>query len=80
MMKSWADKWEKNNWTKSDGNEVLNIDLVKKLYYYSKNINIEFRHVRSHKKEPNKSDPKYYIWYGNMKADQLAVDAANLIN
>ena len=80
MMKSWANKWAKNNWKKSDGNEVLNLDLVKTLYYYSKSINIEFRHVRSHKKEPQKSDPKYRIWYGNMKADQLAVNAAHLIN
>ena len=78
-MKSWADKWEKNDWKKSDGNEVLNLDLVKKLYYYSKNLNIEFIHVRSHTKEPPKNDPKYKIWYGNMQADRLAVEASNLI-
>ena len=79
MMKSWADKWIKNNWKKSDGKEVLNLDLVKKLYFYSKNLNIEFKHVKSHTKEPPKSDPKYNIWYGNMQADRLAVEASNLI-
>jgi len=79
MMKSWADKWEKNDWKKSDGNEVLNLNLVKKLYYYSKNLNIEFIHVRSHTKEPPRNDPKYKIWYGNMQADRLAVEASNLI-
>ena len=79
MMKSWADKWVKNDWKKSDGKEVLNIDLVKKLYYYSKNLNVEFRHVRSHTKEPSKSDPNYKIWYGNMQADRLAVEASNLV-
>ena len=79
MMKSWAENWEKNNWIKSDGNEVLNLDLVKKLYYYSKNLNVEYNHIKSHKKEPSKSDPNYQYWYGNMQADKLAVEAANKI-
>jgi len=77
MLKLWAVNWEKKNWVKSDGNEVSNLELVKKLYYYSKNLDIEYRHVRSHTKEPNKSDPNYHIWYGNMQADKLAVEAAS---
>ena len=77
MLTSWAENWEKKNWIKSDGNEVLNLNLVKKLYYYSKNLNIEYRHVKSHTKEPKKSEPNYELWYGNMQADKLAVEAAN---
>ena len=79
MMNSWAINWEKNNWKKSDGKPVLNIDLVKLLYQYNNNYNIEFRHVKSHTREPDKKDPKYNLWYGNMNADKLAVKAANLI-
>lgn len=79
MMTKWAKNWEKNSWTKSNGKIVDNLELVKKLYYYSINFNITFRHVRSHKKEPNKSDPAYYIWYGNDQADKLAVSAAQSI-
>tara|TARA_B100001093_G_scaffold511673_2_gene580036 strand:+ start:252 stop:755 length:504 start_codon:yes stop_codon:yes gene_type:complete len=79
MINLWADKWKQNDWIKSDGNEVLNLDLVKKLYYYSKNLSIEYKHVKSHKKEPQKDDPKHYLWYGNMQADRLAVDAASKI-
>ena len=79
IMNKWAINWEKNNWTKSDGKIVDNIELVKKLYYYYQNGNIVFKHVRSHMKEPNKDDPNYKIWYGNDKADKLAVAAAQSI-
>ena len=79
MMTKWAKNWEKNNWTKSDGKTVDNLELVKKLYYYSINFNITFRHVRSHMKEPDRNDPNYNIWYGNDQADKLAVSAAQSI-
>ena len=78
-IQKWAINWEKNNWKKSDNKDVENIDLIKKLYYYSKNLKIDFRHVRSHQKEPNKDNPNYKIWYGNNQADRLAVEASNLI-
>jgi ribonuclease HI len=34
----WAKVWEKNNWKKADGKNVLNIELIKSLYYLSKNL------------------------------------------
>jgi|TARA_Y100000991_G_C21974951_1_gene351702 ribonuclease HI len=79
IVNEWAEKWEKNNWIKSDKKAVDNIELVKKLYYLSKNVNVEFKHCRSHQKEPNKDDKNYYIWFGNNEADKLAVSAAQLI-
>jgi ribonuclease HI len=79
IMTKWAINWEKNNWTKRDGKIVDNIELVKKLYYYYQTGNIVFRHVRSHMKEPEKNDPTYKMWYGNNKADKLAVSAAQSI-
>jgi len=80
IVTKWGINWEKNNWKKSDGKTVDNLELVKKLYYYSNNLNIKYIHVRSHTKEPKKDDPKYFTWYGNHMADQLAVNAAKSIN
>ena len=77
-INKWSKNWVKNNWKKSDGKQVDNIQLIKKLYYYSLNLKTKFIHVRSHQKEPEKSDPKYFIWYGNKKADELAVKGSNL--
>lgn len=75
---SWADKWKENKWKKSNGEDVLNIKLIKKLYFYYKNLNIEFFHVKAHLNEPeNKNTEDYKIWYGNFKADELANLAAD---
>ena len=77
-INTWAKGWEKNNWKKKDGKIIENINEIKKLYYYSQNLKIKFIHVRSHQKEPSKTDPKYFIWYGNKMADELAVNGSNL--
>ena len=70
---NWADKWKENKWKKSNGEIILNKKLIKKLYFYYKNLNIEFFHVKAHKKEPNnKLTEDYKLWYGNYMADKLA--------
>jgi len=74
-INDWAKKWEKNNWLKSDKTPVLNLDLVKPLYYLSKNLNVNFVHVPAHKTEPKKESEEYFNWYGNYWADKLAVNA-----
>lgn len=79
IAKEWAKKWEKNDWKKSNNKKVDNIDLVKKLYYYSLNLKIKFIHSKGHAKEPSKDDPNYHIWYGNHMADMLAVKASKSI-
>ena len=76
-INTWAKGWEKNNWKKKDGKTIENQNEIKKLYYYSLNLNTKFIHVRSHQKEPPISDPKYFIWYGNKMADELAVKGSN---
>ena len=45
----WMQKWKKNNWKKADGNEIANLDLVKKLdkLMTGKRI-IVFEHVEAH--------------------------------
>lgn len=72
----WCKNWQKNNWKKSNGDIIENLDLMKKLYEYSITLNIEYQHIRAHKKEPNKNDNEYNDWYGNMMADKLATSAS----
>ena len=76
---TWSDKWKENKWKKSDGDSILNKKLIKKLYFYYKNLNIEFYHVKAHKKEPeNKNTEDYKLWYGNYMADKLANNGADI--
>jgi ribonuclease HI len=70
----WAKNWETNNWKKSDGKAVQNLDLVKKLYYLSKNLNVKYKHVKAHTSAPDKESKEYFNWYGNYMADKLAVE------
>merc|ERR1712157_361700 len=37
-IEKWFEKWEKNNWKGSKGQDIKNLVLIKKLYYYSKNM------------------------------------------
>ena len=80
-MTEWIDNWISNDWKKSDGQEIKNLELIKKLYYLINNRkgHVNFNHVRAHKKKPTDID-KIPIWEGNMMADKLATDAAKSIN
>ena len=72
----WAIDWGKNGWKRKTG-EILNLVYVKELYDLTKTNNIEFRHVRSHQKEPLKTDEKWFTWNGNNIVDLLANNAMN---
>jgi ribonuclease HI len=72
----WANGWEKNNWKKADGKPVQNIELIKKLYYLSKNLKVTYQHVKAHRKAPPIDSDEYFEYYGNYMADKLASDAA----
>lgn len=47
---SWIFSWERNNWTRSGGKEVLNLDIIKEIYnlLISGYNNFEFKKVRGH--------------------------------
>ena len=79
IVNTGGKSWEKNDWKKSNNKKVDNIELVKKLYYYSQNLKVKLVHSKGHGKEPSKSDPNYFIWYGNYMADFLAVSASKSI-
>jgi ribonuclease HI len=69
----WAKNWEKNNWKKADNKPVQNLELVKKLYFLSRNLKVDYSHVKAHQSPPAKDSEEYYEWYGNYMADKLAV-------
>lgn len=74
-MTIWIKKWKLNKWKTSNGKDVLNKDLITRLdtLINNSNFEIEFRHVRAHKKEPeDKNTDEYLNWYGNMMADKFA--------
>lgn len=71
----WSDNWIKNNWKKADNKPIQNEELIKKLYYLSKNLNVVYHHVKAHTKPPSKNTEHYFEWYGNFMADKLAVQA-----
>ena len=74
----WCKNWKINNWKKSDGKKIENLQLISNLYDYYLKYNIKFTHIRGHTSEP--SDPaKYNNWYGNMMADKLATDASKSV-
>jgi ribonuclease HI len=73
---NWASGWEKNGW-KRDTGKISNLELIKKLYYYSINFGIIYRHVNAHQTEPeDKTSNEWKLWYGNHMADFLAVEGA----
>ena len=80
-MTEWLNNWIKNDWKKSDGKEIKNLKLIKKLHLLVKDrcSKVNFYHVKAHQKKP--TDPeKQILWKGNMMADKLATDAAKSIN
>lgn len=77
-MKTWAKSWEINGWKRKVGKQfkdICNLDLIKTLYNLTVKYNINYKHVRSHQKEPEKDSDKWIHWNGNNIADNLAVKA-----
>tara|TARA_B100000780_G_C21126269_1_gene457094 strand:- start:1288 stop:1794 length:507 start_codon:yes stop_codon:yes gene_type:complete len=75
-MTKWVDGWIKKGWKKSDGKTPTNLDLIYCLYnltkQYQNEIEITYKHVKAHRKEPDESTDEYYMWYGNYMADEFA--------
>jgi len=78
---NWIKKWINDGWKKPDGKPVENSDLIQEIYQLiiESNAKIFYKHVRAHQEAPpDKESPEYRIWYGNSKADELAVYSANI--
>jgi len=77
-VEKYSPEWIKYGWLKKTGKQILNLDEIKKLYVLAKCYNVNFVHVRSHKKEPaNKNSLEWKKWFGNKMADKLANEARN---
>lgn len=73
-IEKWAKNWQKNNWLNAKGEPVKNQDIIKKIISLKEKltdtVQIKFKHVFSHLKEPeDKSSLEYKLWYGNKKVD-----------
>ena len=71
--------WRPNNYCKSDGAEVLNVDLIRRLdsavlrLDAEQSYRVEWRRVNSHQEEPkDRTSAAWKNWYGNDRADRLA--------
>lgn len=78
---SWIKKWISADWKKPNGEPVDNVELIQYIYNLvtSNNIKVFYKHVKAHQSAPlDKKSNEYKIWYGNNKADELAVYSANI--
>ena len=70
----WYRGWEKNGWKNKKGDPIKNPELIQPIIELLKALNVKFIHVNSHLPKPDdKSSMEYKLWYGNDKADELAV-------
>ncbi len=81
IFTSWIKKWINDKWVKPDGKSVENHELIKDIYnlIISNNLKIIFKHIKAHQEAPQDvNSVEYKNWYGNNKADELAVYSANI--
>ena len=69
IKKGWVKKWQLNGWKKSDGQDVLNIDLWQELIRLTANGNVSFQWVKGHAGNAL-----------NERCDRLAVESARKDN
>ncbi|MBZ4671594.1 MAG: ribonuclease [Clostridiales bacterium] len=62
VTNGWAEKWQRNNWIKSDKKPALNSDLWERLLGLLKIHKVEFKWVKGHAGHPE-----------NERCDELAV-------
>lgn len=69
----WSDNWIKNNWVNAKKESVKNKELIQEILEFKKTLNeidISFKHVFGHTKEPlDKKSLEYFFWYGNNTVD-----------
>ena len=70
--------WEANGWKKANGKPVENLELIQEIYtlMQESGLIIIFKKWKAHCPEPPRDDPTWRHWYGNFKADELAVECA----
>lgn len=64
----WIKNWKKKNWLKTNGEQVSNLDLVKRLDHLTSNRKFILHHVKAH------TGKKDWVSINNNKVDVLARD------
>jgi ribonuclease HI len=70
----WSKRWKSNDWRTAKKEEVKNKELIKEILdIYERNSDkVEFKHIKSHTKEPEEKDTLYYrMWNGNKRVDDM---------
>lgn len=71
-LTKWAKGWRSNNWKKSDGGLIQNIDIIRPIYDRLLRMpRVSLHHVRGHQESKRNEFP----YDGNFKADKLATKA-----
>lgn len=71
-LTKWAKGWRSNNWKKSDGGLIQNVDLIKPMYErLGRMPRVSLQHVRAHQTVLKGEFP----FDGNHRADQLATSS-----
>jgi ribonuclease HI len=69
-LTKWAKGWKLHRWRKSDGKDILNLDLIQPLYdRLCLMPRVTFKHVRSHQASTQ------FPYDGNHRADLLATQS-----
>lgn len=70
---NWWPKWEKNNWFLGKNKPVKNVEIIKEIVALIKQLNVTFKHIKAHQKDPQIYSDAYY----NNIADKLASGPIN---
>lgn len=75
-INKWYINWIRNDWKTSNNQSVKNKEIIQKIIDLKKivslhGINITFKHISAHKKEPvDRFSLEHKLWYGNNYVDQ----------
>ena len=77
-VNKWSNTWAKNGWMRKNAKgkkvPVKNVDLIKTIKGLCVKYHVVLTHCKAHTTFHGKiGSPEYVIWYGNNKADELAV-------
>ena len=74
----WIKGWEQNGWKKSNNKDIENVELIQEIYSLMKESRLIFifKKVKAHTVEPPRNSAGWDHWYGNNRADELAVSCS----
>lgn len=65
----WAPAWERNNWTKPNGQPVANVEMVRTMLYLHQISSVDLQWIRGHNGDKGNELADY--WAGNARMDAV---------